>query len=93
MLHNRRPPTFRNRFVQYVMIPLAFFCLAGYTSVNVNDRKMKELLTWMFLSMMIGWILGGCFRSTYKRGLVRRDLLRKVRGMSSGVIVNSWDEM
>eukprot|EP00551_Chaetoceros_affinis_P010536 CAMPEP_0203668176 /NCGR_PEP_ID=MMETSP0090-20130426/4871_1 /ASSEMBLY_ACC=CAM_ASM_001088 /TAXON_ID=426623 /ORGANISM="Chaetoceros affinis, Strain CCMP159" /LENGTH=137 /DNA_ID=CAMNT_0050532543 /DNA_START=138 /DNA_END=547 /DNA_ORIENTATION=+ len=31
ILHNRRPPTFRNRFVQYILIPIVFFCIAGYS--------------------------------------------------------------
>ncbi len=93
ILHNRRPPTFRNRLIQYILIPLAFFCFAGYVSVSNIDANVKELFTWMFATMTVAWIFGGCLRSTYKHGIVRRDLLRKVHGMSRGIVVDSWDEV
>ncbi len=59
----------------------------------MRDRNVNELIVWMLLTMLVGWVLGGCFRATYKHSIVRRDLLRKVRGMSRGMVVDSQDEM
>lgn len=93
IIHNRRPPTFTYRFVMYILVPVALFCIAGYAAVMVGDPMWRELIVWTLLGFMIAWILGGCFRTTYKHGVARRDLLWKVKGISAGVVVDSYDEM
>jgi hypothetical protein len=93
ILHNKRPPTFTNRFIMHILVPIVFFCLAGYAAVMVQDENLKQIIVWMMLTIMIGWIFGGVFKSNYKQGIVRRDLLRKVRAINSGVVVDSLDEM
>ena len=93
ILHNRRPPTFTNRFIMYILIPIGFFSMAGYAAVEVHNRPLKEVLVYMWLSVLVGWVLGGCFRTTYKHSLVRRDLLRKVRAIRSGTVIDSHEEL
>jgi len=93
ILYNRRPPTFRNRFIQYILIPLILFCLAGYSAVMIEDVNLNQVAVWFCLTLTVGWILGGCLRSNQVRSSMREELLRKKMGISKGVIYDSQDEM
>lgn len=56
ILHNRRPPTFRNRCFMYILIPIFIFCTAGYAAVMIKDNALREVLVWTMLGLIVAWV-------------------------------------
>lgn len=84
LLHNKRPPTWKNRFTQFLLIPLLFFASAGYAAVYVRNPIANQVISTALLFITIFWIIGGCLYSTHKRALLRKDILRAVKyGLNS----------
>lgn len=83
LLRKQIPPTFMNRIVQYLLIPLVLFCLAGYAAVMIVDPLHNEMISSCLLFMSIFWVIGSCLSSTHKRVNDRREILERVRGAHS----------
>lgn len=83
LLRKQIPPTFMNRIVQYLLIPLVLFCLAGYAAVTIVDPGYNEMISTCLLLMSVFWVIGSCLSSTHRRVQIRREILEKVRGTHS----------
>jgi len=83
VLRKQLPPTFTNRIVQYLLIPLVLFCLAGYAAVMIMDPDYNEMICTCLLFMSVFWVIGSCLASTHRRVQIRREILEKVRGTYS----------
>lgn len=75
LLHHKRPPTWKNRFTQFILIPLLFFASAGYAAVYVRNPIVNQVLSTALLFLTIFWIIGSCLYSTHKRARLRKDIL------------------
>jgi len=93
LLHNARPPTWKNRFIQHVCIPIVIFCLAGAAAVHISDPTINTILCTTLLFISIFWIIGGCLQSTYKRVSLRRAFLKKKRYGPPSDSEPSFDDM
>ena len=88
----KKAPTFKYRCLQHVLIPTMIFCIAGYCSVRIGNAFVAEVVCTALLFFCFAWIFLSCWRSTMKRSAARLELLRKVKGVSSGRVVESMDE-
>jgi len=93
ILHGKRPPSFKQRCLQHILVPLSVFMSAGYIAVTVNDKTLNQVLACVLMFFCISWTFFGCVRSSYKKCMFRRALLKKVMQRRNGVIVlESEDE-
>jgi len=92
ILLGKRPPTFKHRLLQHVLVPLSFFTSAGYCAVTIQNHNINQLFCTFFVFLCLGWIIGGCFRSGYKRCMFRRALLKKVIEQQHGIIVSESED-
>ncbi len=90
VLFGKRPPTFKNRFVQHFFIPLFFFCAAGYAAVFIKDRNINQFVSTALLFLSIFWVIGGCMQGTQKRSITRRDLMRYAKVTEMTKKSKSW---
>ena len=79
ILHRKLPSTWKNRFVQHILIPLVIFFCAGYASVFIPNQQVNQVACTTLLFLCIFWIIGGCMQATHKRALTRKEILRTVR--------------
>mmetsp|Transcript_15583 Transcript_15583/g.29395 ORF Transcript_15583/g.29395 Transcript_15583/m.29395 type:complete len:743 (-) Transcript_15583:35-2263(-) len=79
LLHQKRPPTWKNRFTQFILIPLLFFALAGYAAVYIRNPVVNQVVSTSLLFITIFWIFGSFLYSTHKRAMLRKDILRAVK--------------
>mmetsp|Transcript_4793 Transcript_4793/g.6716 ORF Transcript_4793/g.6716 Transcript_4793/m.6716 type:complete len:861 (+) Transcript_4793:508-3090(+) len=75
VLLGKRPPTFKNRFLQYIGIPLAMFFVAGAAAVFIPYANVNQFTCTTLLFLCLFWIIGGCLQTTYKNSLTRKELL------------------
>jgi len=93
ILLGKRPPSFKQRLLQHVLVPLSFFSTAGFCAITIQDRNLNQLLCTAFVFLCVGWTIGGCMRSGYKRCFFRRALLKKAVQQQHGVsVLESEDE-
>jgi len=92
ILLGKRPPTFKHRLLQHLLVPLSFFTTAGYCAVTIQDHNINQLFCTFFIFLCLGWVVGGCFRSGYKRCYFRRALLKKVNEQNHGIIVSESED-
>ncbi len=91
VLHRKLPSTWKNRFVQHILIPIVFFFSAGYAAVFIPNQEANQIVCTTLLFISICWVIAGCMQSTHKRALARRDLLRTVRH-GRGLYTDSVDQ-
>lgn len=88
----KKAPTFKYRCLHHVLVPLIIFCTAGFCSVRIRNIFVAEVVCTALLFFCFAWIILGCWRSTMKRSVARQELLRKVKGVSTGRVVESMDD-
>lgn len=79
LLLNKRPPTWKNRFTQYVLIPFFIFCAAGAAAVFIVDSGVNQAVCTGLLIVAIFWVVGGCLQSTQKRATLRKEMLKRIK--------------
>lgn len=72
LLLNRRPPTWKNRFIQYVLIPFLIFCAAGTAAVFIPNPGVNQAVCTGLLMVALFWVVGGCFQSTQKKSYIEK---------------------
>jgi len=92
ILLGKRPPTFKHRVLQHLLVPISFFTVAGFCAVTIQDRNINQLFSTFFIFLCLALIVGGCFRSGYKRCFFRRALLKKVNERNHGIIVSESED-
>lgn len=92
LLLNRRPPTWKNRFIQYVLIPFLIFCAAGTAAVFIPNPGVNQAVCTGLLMVALFWVVGGCFQSTQKRATLRKEMLKRIKYGSTTPAL-SFDDM
>jgi hypothetical protein len=80
-----KPPSFKTRLSNHILLPISIFIVAGYCAVTIRDVNLNQLVSTALVVFIIGYITYGCMRSSYKRSLVRKELLRRVQYLQEGV--------
>lgn len=69
------PPSCFRRFILHIIIPVWIFLLATYCAVSIQDKYLNEMLSTCLVLMLIIYWVTQCYKGSYKRKLVRKELL------------------
>ena len=74
-----RPPTFCKRSTTHVLIPLTLFLIAGFSSGNIKNEYVNNIVCTLLVYFIAVWIVGGCLRGRKKRVMVREEILWRLK--------------
>jgi RsiW-degrading membrane proteinase PrsW (M82 family) len=69
------PPSCLRRLVLHIFIPGWIFALATFCAVNIPEHWMNEIFSTSFVFLLIAYFVTQCYKGSYKRKLVRKELL------------------
>jgi RsiW-degrading membrane proteinase PrsW (M82 family) len=87
LLMGTKPPSGFRRFWLHIILPVCLFVSACLCAVNVQDPFLNSMLSIGFLFTLIGYFAIQCFKGSWKRRQVRKELLwTKYQLLTSGDI-------
>ena len=93
LLTGYKPPSTRKRCFMHILLPIGLFINACLCAVKIRDPVLNAVLSCGFLLLLIGYLIFQCFKGTWKRRDVRKELLwTKYQLLTTGEILHQRSE-
>jgi RsiW-degrading membrane proteinase PrsW (M82 family) len=75
LVTGKKPPNCFKRFWMHVVFPITILMVAGYCAIMIKDPLLNSIFSCTALFSFFGYCVAQCFKGTWKRQEIRRDLL------------------
>jgi RsiW-degrading membrane proteinase PrsW (M82 family) len=93
LLTGYKPPSTGKRCFMHIIFPISLFISACLCAVKIRDPVRNAVMSCGFLFTMIAWFIVQCFKGTWKRRDMRKELLwTKYQLITTGEILHQRSE-